>query len=189
MARIEGRALRLTLVEVDVREAVTAAVERLGRVSPSREVRVDVDASLEVMADWARLGQVLDNLLSNADRHAPPRTPIRVEAALGKRSMVIIRVIDRGPGVAPDQRERIFERFVRSEDGSSATDASGTGLGLAIVRGIVEAHAGRVWVEEPREDGGGRLAFALPAAEQSAVAGEDVHVDVDDQAYQPPQGA
>ena len=143
-----------------------------------------------MIADWGRLGQVLDNLLNNADRYAPPGTPIRVEAAPGKRSMVVIRVIDSGPGVAPDQRERIFERFVRSDDGDEAAGAAGgTGLGLAIVRGIVEAHAGRVWVEEPRDGGGGRFAFALPSAEQSAVAGEDVHVDVDDQANQPSQRA
>jgi K+-sensing histidine kinase KdpD len=189
MARIEGRALRLDLAEVDVRDAITAAAERLRRASPERTVVIDVDGSVEVIADWARLGQVLDNLLNNADRYAPAGTAIRVEAAPGKRSMVVIRVVDRGPGVAPDQRERIFERFVRSEEGPVANAGSGTGLGLAIVRGIVEAHAGRVWVEEPREDGGGRFAFALPSAEQSAVAGEDVHVDVDDQAHQSSQRA
>ncbi|HSP64556.1 MAG TPA: ATP-binding protein, partial [Candidatus Deferrimicrobium sp.] len=191
MARIEGHALRLNLVEVDVRDAIAAAAERLARASPARDVAVDVDGQLEVIADWGRLGQVLDNLLNNADRYAPLGTPIRVEAAPGKRSMVIVRVIDSGPGVAPDQRERIFERFVRSEDGrATATDAAGgTGLGLAIVRGLVEAHAGRVWVDEPREGGGGTFAFALPSADQSAVAGEDVHVDVDHQANQPSQSA
>ncbi len=189
MARIEGHALRLNLGEVDVHDAIAAAVERLGRTSPARNVTVEVESGLEVVADWARLGQVFDNLLGNADRYAPPGTAIRVEAAPGKRSMVVIRVIDRGPGVRVDQRERIFERFVRSEDDVAADAASGTGLGLAIVRGIVEAHAGRVWVEEPRDDGGGRFAFALPSAEQSAVAGEDVHVDVDHQAHQPSQRA
>ena len=189
MARIEGHALRLDLGEVEVRDAVVAAADRLRRASPARPVVVAVEDGLEVTADWARLGQVLDNLLSNADRHAPPGTPIRVEAAPGKRSMVVIRVIDQGPGVAPGQRERIFERFMRLEDGSAADSGAGTGLGLAIVRGFVEAHAGRVWVEEPRADGGGRFAFALPAAESSAIAGEDVHVEVDDQADEPAQRA
>lgn len=189
MARIEGRALRLNLVEVDVADAIAAAVQRLERASPTRRVSVFVDGALEVIADWARLGQVLDNLLNNANRHAPNGTALRVEAAPGKRSMVVIRVIDHGAGVAADQRERIFERFVRSDDGSAADGGGGTGLGLAIVRGIVEAHAGRVWVEEPREGEGGRFAFALPAAEPSALAGEDVHVHVDDQANQPSQRA
>jgi two-component system sensor histidine kinase KdpD len=189
MARIEGRALRLNLAEVDVRDAITAAVERLARTSPERNVTLEMAGALEVIADWARLGQVFDNLLGNADRYAPPGTPLRVEAARGKRSMVVIRVIDSGPGVAADQRDRIFERFVRSDDDPSSDAGGGTGLGLAIVRGIVEAHAGRVWVDEPRDGEGGRFAFTLPSSEQSAVAGEDVHVDVDDQANQPSQRA
>jgi two-component system sensor histidine kinase KdpD len=180
LGRIEGHALRLQLADVDLHDAIDAAVERLHRLSPARPVTVDVDGSIEVTADWSRLGQVFDNLLVNADRYAPQGTPIRVEAVRGKRSMVVVRVVDRGPGVPTDQRERIFERFVRSNDESTADAGMSTGLGLAIVRGIVEAHAGRVWVEEPRDGEGGRFAFALPAAEQSAVAGEDVDVDVDE---------
>jgi signal transduction histidine kinase len=123
---------------------------------------------LEVHADWDRLGQILDNLLQNADRHAPPGTPIVLEAAPGKRSMVVVRVIDQGPGVEPELRERIFERFVRGQEAATAGDhgapQGGTGLGLAIVRGLVEAHAGRVWVEDPAPGEGGCFAFTLPAA-------------------------
>lgn len=180
MARIEGHALRLQVADVDLRDAVDAAIERLRHTSPARSVIVDIDDPLEVTADWARLGQVLDNLLSNADRYTPSGKPIRVEAAHGKRSMVVVRIIDYGPGLPLGQRERIFERFVRSEDVGGTDAGGGTGLGLAIVRGIVEAHAGRVWVEDPHDDEGGRFAFALPAAEQSAVAGEDMHVDVNE---------
>jgi two-component system, OmpR family, sensor histidine kinase KdpD len=180
LGRIEGHALRLHLADVDLHEAIDAAVERLHRTAPQRPVVVDIGDPLEVVADWPRLGQVFDNLLANADRYAPPGSPIRIEAAPGKRSMVVVRIIDRGPGIPADQRERVFERFVRSEDGSGSNAGIGTGLGLAIVRGIVDAHAGRVWVEEPRDGEGGRFAFALPAAEPSAVAGEDVNVDVDE---------
>lgn len=179
MARIEGRALRLDPAEVDLRDAVDAAVERLHGISPARAVSIDLDEAVEVMADWGRLGQILDNLLRNADLYSPPGRPIRVEAARGKRSMVVVRIIDQGPGIPVDQRERIFERFVRSAADREGQNP-GTGLGLAIVRGLVEAHAGRVWVEEPRDDEGTRLAFALPAAGSSAVAGEDVYVDVDE---------
>jgi signal transduction histidine kinase len=189
LARIEGHAIQLDPGDVGLRDLVDAAVERLHRNSPDRPVAVDLDGALEVVADWGRLGQVLDNLLGNADVYAPTGTPIRIEAARGKRSMVVVRVIDRGPGIPPEQRERVFERFVRFGDG--AAGHGGTGLGLAIVRGLVEAHAGRVWVEEPHEGEGTRLAFALPAAapEPSAVAGEDVDVDVDEQPDQPAHGA
>ena len=69
-------------------------------------------------------------------------------------------MIDHGPGVPANMRERIFERFVRDEDAG----AEGTGLGLAIVRGIIEAHAGRVWLDDPESGGGAVFAFTLPAA-------------------------
>ena len=180
MARIEGRALRLDPADLDLRDAVEAAVERLHRVSPSRVVLSAFDETIEVTADWDRLAQVLDNLLRNADLYSPPGTSIRVEAARGKRSMVVTRIIDQGPGIPVDERERVFDRFVRSTADAGDAQRGGTGLGLAIVRGLVEAHAGRVWVEEPREGEGTRLAFALPAGGASAVAGEDVHVDIDE---------
>jgi two-component system sensor histidine kinase KdpD len=171
MARIEAHALTLDPVEIDLGDAVEAAAARLRLASPGRPVRISLPPDgLEVLADWHRLGQILDNLLQNADRHAPSGTPITVEAAPGKRSMVVIRVIDQGPGVPVEQRERIFERFVRGvtdretgEDGHGAVP-SGTGLGLAIVRGLVEAHAGRVWIEDPEEGEGAHFAFTLPAA-------------------------
>jgi K+-sensing histidine kinase KdpD len=168
MARIEGHAIALSAAEVDLRDAIDSAVGRLRRTAPSRTVEVRLpEGDMEVIADWTRLGQILDNLLSNADRYAPGNTPIRVEASPGKRSMVVIRVIDAGPGIPADQRERIFERFVRSPDsavGHSSEAEGGTGLGLAIVRGLVEAHAGRVWLEDPEPGEGGRFAFTLPAA-------------------------
>jgi K+-sensing histidine kinase KdpD len=171
MARIEAHALTLDPVEIELGDAVEAAAVRLRLASPGRPVTISLPPDgLEVLADWDRLGQILDNLLQNADRHAPVGTPITVEGAAGKRSMVVIRVIDQGPGVPVEQRERIFERFVRGvadeeteEDGHGAVP-SGTGLGLAIVRGLVEAHAGRVWIEDPEEGEGAHFAFTLPAA-------------------------
>jgi K+-sensing histidine kinase KdpD len=169
MARIEAHALTLDAVDIDLGDAVGAAAGRLCLASPDRPVEISLPPDgLEVLADWDRLGQILDNLLQNADRHAPAGTPITVTATPGKRSMIVIRVIDRGPGVPVEQRERIFERFVRgvtNDHPDEKTDGpapSGTGLGLAIVRGLVEAHAGRVWIEDPEEGEGARFAFTLP---------------------------
>jgi K+-sensing histidine kinase KdpD len=161
LARIEGHALELRLEPTDVGAAAEAAAGRLRRLRPERRVEVTVEAGLvEAVADWDRLGQVLDNLLVNADRYAPEGTPIEVHVAPGVRGTVVTRVIDHGPGVPADMRERIFERFVRDETSIS----EGTGLGLAIVRGIVEAHAGRVWLDDPEAGGGAVFAFTLPAA-------------------------
>jgi two-component system OmpR family sensor kinase len=113
-----------------------------------------------VLADRERLGQVFDNLLSNADRFAPRSTPISVAVAREHSGMVTVRVSDRGPGIPADLRERIFERFFR---GSGNGDSTGTGLGLAIVKGLVEAHAGTVAVEDGEEPGA-IFRFTLPDA-------------------------
>jgi K+-sensing histidine kinase KdpD len=162
MARIEGSALDLQLEAVDLGLALGAAADRLHRVSPGRTVALaTTETRAHVLADWGRLGQVLDNLLSNADRAAPAGTAITVEFSADRdRGLGMVRVNDRGPGIPPELGERVFERFVRGEDGG------GTGLGLAIVKGLVEAQAGRVWIDSPAR-GGASIAFSLPLADVS----------------------
>ncbi len=156
MARIEGGAIDLQLDRVDLADAIEAAVGRLRRTSPEREVDVQISPGTpEVIADWDRLGQVIDNLLANADHFAPPGTALALSAGVDADAAVV-RIIDRGAGIPPEQRERIFERFVRG--------TGGTGLGLPIVRGLLAAQGGRVWLEDPLPGEGGRFAFSLPRA-------------------------
>jgi K+-sensing histidine kinase KdpD len=165
MTIIEGGALELELAPLDLADAIEAAAERLHRVSPGREVEWDREsASVEVLADWQRLGQIFDNLLSNADRFAPASTPIYVGMTHEQPGLTTIRVSDRGPGIPVELRERIFERFFR---GQSSGNSGGTGLGLAIVKGLVEAHAGTVVVEDG-PDPGATLRFTLPEARPAA---------------------
>jgi two-component system OmpR family sensor kinase len=126
---------------------------------------------VDVVADWDRVGQVLDNLLVNADRFSPPGAAVEVRVAPGARHTVVTEVRDHGPGVAPEMRDSVFERFVSGpvDDGRPAGSLGSTGLGLAIVRGLVEAQAGRVWLDEPpRGETGARFAFSLPAAAADA---------------------
>jgi K+-sensing histidine kinase KdpD len=161
MTIIEGGALELDLEPVNLADAIESAAERLHRVSPAREVAWDREtARAEVLADWDRLGQIFDNLLSNADRFAPTGTPIQIGVRHEEPGLVTVRVSDHGPGIPPELRDRIFERFFRGHsDGSSG----GTGLGLAIVKGLVEAHAGTVAVELGPEPGA-VFRFTLPEA-------------------------
>jgi K+-sensing histidine kinase KdpD len=161
MARIEGSTLDLRLEHVDLVEAAETAVDRLHQHSPQRTVDVEVAPDTVVVADWDRLGQILDNLLLNANRFGPPGTPIVVRAAPGDPDTVVLRVIDRGPGIPEELRDRVFDRFVR---GGLEGDGTGTGLGLAIVRGLVEAQAGRAWVDQPDSGVGTCIAVSLPAA-------------------------
>ena len=98
-------------------------------------------------ADPDRLAQVLRNLVSNAVTHTEPGATIRVTAkAAGDRLQ--LAVADEGPGIPPDQLDRVFDRFHRTDPGRGR-DSGGSGLGLAIVRALVEAHGGTIWAESP----------------------------------------
>jgi two-component system OmpR family sensor kinase len=117
------------------------------------------------------LGQVLDNLLVNADQFSPAGEPVTVTADPSPEG-VIVRVIDGGPGVPAALRERVFERFFRGPGDSD--NSSGTGLGLAIVRGLVNAQGGRVWLEDSAPGEGGRFAFCLPNAASDPTESSEV---------------
>ena len=109
--------------------------------------------------DPDRMEQVLSNLIGNALKFSPPGAAVTVRIVL-EGGEVFTRVIDRGPGIPPDERRRIFDPFVRGS--VQPPDArKGTGLGLAISRRIVKAHGGRIGVEETA-GGGTTLWFSLP---------------------------
>ena len=164
MSRIESGALELEIEPIDLSEAIQAAAERLRERAPGRTVERLGAGDLEVMADWTRLGEIPDNLLANADRFAPPGTPIEVRADTEEPQYAGVRVVDRGPGVAEEIREHLFDRFVKGgpDPGNGAT--GGTGLGLAIVRGLLEAMAGRVELEPDAPGRGASFRFTLPLA-------------------------
>jgi K+-sensing histidine kinase KdpD len=166
LARIEGGALHLTLEPVQVGDALSAAAERLKRIAPNRPIEWNSgSAAVSVLADWDSLGQIFDNLLDNANRFAPPGTPITVRIGQEEPGRITIRVIDRGPGVPAEMRERLFNRFVKGP----ADAGDGTGLGLAITRGLVEAHAGTITLEDG-PPGETTFRFTIPAAESSPAS-------------------
>ena len=107
------------------------------------------------MADGERIVQVLNNLFANAARHAPPSSPIRVDAAHEGRD-IVLSVSDEGRGISPDRLPHLFRK--------RAGLAGGTGLGLAICKGLVEAHGGRIRAESGGTDQGARITFTLPVA-------------------------
>jgi two-component system sensor histidine kinase KdpD len=111
--------------------------------------------------DAVHLEQALTNLLENAAKYAPAGAPIAVEASMAGDS-IALAVVDHGPGIPADERERIFTKFYRL--GREGGRAAGAGLGLAIVRGLIEANGGRVWVEET-SGGGATFRLTLPVGE------------------------
>jgi two-component system sensor histidine kinase MprB len=138
------------MVEVDLADVVADAVERFRRRT-GRNVTVEATPS-PVLGRPARLDRAVTNLLGNAHKFSPPAAPIEVRTANGS-----VSVRDHGPGIAPADRDRVFDRFYRGE---TARTAPGSGLGLAIVEQVVRRHGGTVAVGDT--DGGALVSFTLP---------------------------
>jgi len=129
-------------------------------------VVVDLPPDLpRVMADARRIVQVLDNLLSNAARHSPQASPIRV-AAQAEGAHVAVSVADSGEGMAPERLAHLFRRHAGLDGGVGGA----SGLGLVICRGLVEAHGGRIRAESEGPGRGTTVTFTLPAAEEAPAA-------------------
>ena len=112
-------------------------------------------------ADRDLLRRILENLLENALRHAPVNSVVSVRTSESK-GVTELRVADTGQGVPPSLREAIFDRFVQVDKPEQATGRSGRGLGLAFCRLAVEAHGGRIWVEDAQP--GAVFSLSIPNA-------------------------
>jgi signal transduction histidine kinase len=117
--------------------------------------------NLQVAGDPSLLLRVLENLVDNAIRHAPENSHIQLTATT-RDGVVEIKVVDQGVGIAPELREKIFEPFVQLEHGEQVIQRSSRGLGLTFCKVAVEAHGGRIWIEDA--DPGAAICFTLPMA-------------------------
>jgi two-component system OmpR family sensor kinase len=138
----------LERVSVDLLEIALDVVEDARRIAPQRSIELHADTAAPpvVTGDEARLRQVVHNLVANALTHTPADAAITVNVGVdADAERVVVEVSDTGPGMAPDDAARVFERFYRA-DPARARNAGGSGLGLSIVAGLVEAHGGTVSV-------------------------------------------
>ncbi|MFL5627731.1 MAG: ATP-binding protein [Ktedonobacteraceae bacterium] len=163
MSRIEGGALKPEKEWYPIDELIHDVLGHMQPLLQGRTVVTNLPDDLPpVELDYLQIDQVLTNLIENAVRYTPAGSPIELSARLDGEQM-IISVADRGPGIpVAEDRERIFDKFYRvlgTQDGS--TRITGSGLGLAVGKGLVEAHGGRIWVEN-REGGGAVFSFTLP---------------------------
>lgn len=166
--RLEGGQLALDCKPLDLGAFLPELFDRLAPALPPERIVLELPGALPwVLADAERLERVVVNLVTNALKFSPAERPVKIGARAGGEAAgaVTLWVRDEGPGIAADERARVFERYYRSRAG--AQHADGIGLGLYIVRMLVEAHGGRVWLEsEPGQ--GSRFLFTLPAAPSSA---------------------
>ena len=150
-------------VAVLVDEARNAFLSGGGR----NNLHIDLAPDLPwVMADRLRIVQVLGNLLSNAARHSPEASSIRV-SAVREGVHVAVSVADDGMGVSADLLPHLFRKFSRIDGDDRGSGIAGSGLGLAICKGIVEAHGGRIWAESGGPGLGARFTLTLPAVEEA----------------------
>jgi two-component system sensor histidine kinase KdpD len=164
MSRIEAGALQLEKVWYPLDELIRDVIDRMSMRLCGRDVHVSIPDDLPPLEiDSLLIGQVVTNLLENAVNYTPAGSPIDVYALKEEKTMKI-SIADRGPGISPNDRMHIFDKFYRvltDISGSPSSSVHGSGLGLAICRALVEAHGGQIWVEA-RDGGGAVFHFTLP---------------------------
>jgi len=169
LARLdEGDAgLPLHRAPMDLRTLAADARRDLTALDPTRAVAVTgpggegTAAAALVSGDEARLRQVVANLVGNVIAHTPAGTPVRIGVGV-EDGAAVLEVADRGPGLSPEDAERVFERFYRAAESRTRSTGAGAGLGLAIVASLVAAHAGQVSAA-PAEGGGTLFRVTLPS--------------------------
>jgi two-component system, OmpR family, sensor histidine kinase KdpD len=158
MTRLESGAIKINKEWQPLDEIVGVVLDRLGDRLNDHPVTVKLQGNLPLIPfDALLLEQVFMNLFDNAIKYSPKGAPLELSASESFYT-VTVELADHGPGIPPGEEERIFEKFVRGRGAGG-----GVGLGLAICRTIINAHGGKIWVEN-RPEGGAVIRFTLPAA-------------------------
>ncbi|WP_257308719.1 sensor histidine kinase [Geothrix fuzhouensis] len=168
ITRLEAGSLELHTEWIPMEEVVGAALNRRELGSETTRVRTHLPEDLPMIAmDAVLMEQVVVNLIDNALKYSPPGSPVDIKAWAAGKSLTL-SVADQGPGIAPGEETRIFEKLVRGEAGTSRP---GAGLGLAICKGIVTAHGGQIQaVNHPQ--GGAQFLISLPLGTPPAIPKE-----------------
>jgi K+-sensing histidine kinase KdpD len=166
MTRIEAGALEPRPAAMAIDELVDEALAALGGLLPRDRVVLQAAPDLPLLlVDHVLISQVLVNVLENAGRLSPPGSPIQIGARPAPRSdgmRIEISVRDEGPGIAPEDRDRVFKMFSQNDGGGRA------GLGLTIAKAFVEAHGGGIWID-PDVLSGARVVFTVPCEARVAA--------------------
>jgi signal transduction histidine kinase len=160
ISKIESGKMELKLDRLDIGECIGKSMRSLRALAEAHRVSIRSERTPDlpsVMGDRDRLEQVITNLLSNALKYTPPDSTVSI-LARREDNAVRVTVRDQGPGIPPDQLEKVFDRFCQL-----AGAKKGSGLGLTICRALVEQHGGRIWVESDLGRGS-QFHFELPTA-------------------------
>jgi two-component system sensor histidine kinase KdpD len=166
LARIEAGEMQLRREWGSLEEIVRAAVLRANPLIRNHHLELRFDKDLpSIRVDERAVAEVVYVLLENAAKYSPPGK-ILLAAIPAPLDMVRLTIEDQGPGIPSELHERVFDKFFRAmRDGDVAGNKPGTGMGLAIAKGIVEAHGGRIWIENTHESTGTRVVVLLPTGD------------------------
>jgi K+-sensing histidine kinase KdpD len=167
LARIEAGEMQLRREWGSVEEIVTAALKRASPLTRNHHIELCLyDELPSVRVDERAMAEVIYVLLENAAKYSPSGGIIRLAAQSAQQDMIRLAIEDQGPGIPAELRERVFDKFFRAmRDGDLSGPKPGTGMGLAIAKGIVEAHGGRIWIENADDSTGTRVVVLLPTGD------------------------
>ena len=171
LARIEAGELNLHRNWRSVDDLVELALAQAEPLMQNHRVILDIPGELPIVrVDGRAVTEVIYTLLDNARKYAPPHTQITISARSAHDEVIEISVADQGSGIPSRFRERVFERFYRIADNGLANgQPTGFGVGLAIAKGIVEAHRGRIWIEDTTTGSGAKIFFTVPVGDVDSV--------------------
>ena len=166
LAQVESKALHLRTSWTSIQDLFNTALTRASNVLDSNHILIEVDRSLPpIFVDARSISEVLYLLLDNAAKYSPNRSRIRMSAQQPSDGMIEISVEDQGIGIPEDLREKVFQKFVRLEQGIGPASSSGMGLGLAIAKGVVESQGGSIHIENGANGYVTRFVIDLPIDE------------------------
>lgn len=170
ISRIQTQTLKLLMARCAIADVVVEAVEDQRQVAGDRIIHLEQPAERDIIVrgDADRLAQVVTNFLTNALKYSPPDKPITVSVR-NERELAFVLVQDEGPGIPPEEHERVWERFYRVPGISAQGGFGGSlGLGLYVCRTIIEQHGGQVGLQSAPGEGA-TFWFALPIVHQEQV--------------------
>jgi two-component system sensor histidine kinase KdpD len=171
MARIEAGAMDPRRSWCNMEEVIANALTRSAGITTKHQIRTQLESDLPfIRLDEKAIAEVLYILIENATKFSPPATEIMISVSK-KETDIIVSVQDVGAGIPKQFREKVFDKFFRIPDTISGpvSRPAGLGMGLSIARAIVEAHGGKIWIDEPADSVGTRISFSIPVSKERAM--------------------
>ncbi len=163
ISRIESGRIQMDQASISLLEIVTQRIEEIRPQADEKSIQLALTAPESVpniLGDEARMGQVFTNLIGNAIKFTPNNGEVSVKVE-ADGNLLHVEVIDTGPGIPPEEHQKIFDKFYQLSD-ISTRQQGGSGLGLSISKSIVEAHGGKLWIDDGNQGKGSNFQFVLP---------------------------